>query len=198
MYQVPSMAKLINELSKLPTIGPKTAQRLAFYLFKQTPEEVKNLADAIMEVKEKIKYCNNCFNVSEEDLCHICKDPKRHDNTICVVAECQDVIAIEKAGTFRGKYHVLHGVISPIDGIGPGDLKIQQLIERLRACSTEEIILATNYDIKGDATALYLSREIKSLGVKITRLAYGLPVGSDIEYADQTTLLKALEGRREF
>jgi len=198
MYQVPSMAKLVNELSKLPTVGPKTAQRLAFYLFKQPVSEVKNLADAIVDVKEKVKYCDSCFNISEDDICLICMDPRRSDETVCVVAECQDVIAIEKTGNFKGRYHVLHGVISPIDGIGPRDLKIQDLIERISKSSTKEVIVATNYDIKGDATALYLSREIKPLEIKITRLAYGLPVGSDIEYADKTTLFKALEGRIEF
>ena len=192
------MAKLVNELTKLPTIGPKTAQRLAFYIFKLPSSEVERLADAIMEVKEKISYCKKCFNVSEEEICFTCRDPRKSDNLICVVAECQDVIAIEKAGTFRGRYHVLHGVISPIDGIGPKDLTIGSLLERVKNCSTKEVVIATNYDIKGDATALYLARELKPLGIKVTRLAYGLPVGSDIEYADKTTLQKALEGRREF
>ena len=198
MNQTPTMAKLVNELTKLPGVGPKTAQRLAFYIFKLPKTEAQRLSEAIMEVKEKITYCNNCFNISEGNNCPICNDIKRSDNIICVVAECQDVIALEKAGNFRGRYHVLHGVISPIDGIGPKDLKIQELVERIKKYSTQEVIVATNYDVKGDATALYLSREIKPLGTKITRLAYGLPVGSDIEYADKTTLLKALEGRREF
>jgi len=192
------MEKLINELTKLPTIGPKTAQRLAFYLFKLSKSEALKLAEAIIEMKEKITYCKKCFNISEGDKCFICNDEKRSDLSICVVAECQDVIAMEKIGTFRGRYHVLHGVISPIDGIGPAELKIKELITRIKECGTKEVILATNYDIKGDATALYLAREVKPLGIKLTRLSYGLPMGADIEYADKTTLLKALEGRREF
>ena len=198
MYQIPAMTKLINELTKLPTIGPKTAQRLAFYLFKLPKEEAGKLAEAIMEMKEKITYCSRCFNIAEGEICYICRDEKRSDNILCVVAECQDVIALERAGSFKGRYHVLHGVISPIDGIGPSELKIKELIKRIKEYSTKEVILATNYDIKGDATALYLAHEIKPLGLRLTRLAYGLPVGSDIEYADKTTLLKAMEGRREF
>lgn len=192
------MTKLINELTKLPTIGPKTAQRLAFYLFKLPKEEASKLAESIMEVKEKISYCSRCFNIAEGEFCYICRDEKRSDNILCVVAECQDVIALERAGSFKGRYHVLHGVISPIDGIGPSELRIKELIKRVKEYSTKEVILATNYDIKGDATALYLAHEIKPLGIRLTRLAYGLPVGSDIEYADKTTLLKAMEGRREF
>lgn len=198
MQQIPAMTKLINELTKLPTIGPKTAQRLAFYLFKLPKEEACKLAESIMEVKEKISYCSRCFNIAEGEICYICRDEKRSDNILCVVAECQDVIALERAGSFKGRYHVLHGVISPIDGTGPSELKIKELIKRVKEYSTKEVILATNYDIKGDATALYLAHEIKPLGIRLTRLAYGLPVGSDIEYADKTTLLKAMEGRREF
>jgi len=198
MQQIPAMTKLINELTKLPTIGPKTAQRLAFYLFKLPKDEACKLAESIMEVKEKISYCSRCFNIAEGEICYICRDEKRSDNILCVVAECQDVIALERAGSFKGRYHVLHGVISPIDGIGPSELKIKELIKRVKEYSTKEVILATNYDIKGDATALYLAHEIKPLGIRLTRLAYGLPVGSDIEYADKTTLLKAMEGRREF
>ncbi|MEQ8223248.1 MAG: recombination mediator RecR [Candidatus Eremiobacterota bacterium] len=198
MQQIPAMTKLINELTKLPTIGPKTAQRLAFYLFKLPKDEANKLAESIMEVKEKISYCSRCFNIAEGEICYICRDEKRSDNILCVVAECQDVIALERAGSFKGRYHVLHGVISPIDGIGPSELKIKELIKRVKEYSTKEVILATNYDIKGDATALYLAHEIKPLGIRLTRLAYGLPVGSDIEYADKTTLLKAMEGRREF
>jgi recombination protein RecR len=198
MYQIPAMTKLINELTKLPTIGPKTAQRLAFYLFKLPKEEACKLAESIVEMKEKISYCKRCFNIAEGEICYICSDEKRSDNILCAVAECQDVIALERAGSFKGRYHVLHGVISPIDGIGPSELKIKELIKRIKEYSTKEVILATNYDIKGDATALYLAHEIKPLGVRLTRLAYGLPVGSDIEYADKTTLLKAMEGRREF
>jgi len=198
MQQIPAMTKLINELTKLPTIGPKTAQRLAFYLFKLPKDEACKLAESIMEVKEKISYCSRCFNIAEGETCYICRDEKRSDNILCVVAECQDVIALERAGSFKGRYHVLHGVISPIDGIGPSELKIKELIKRVKEYSTKEVILATNYDIKGDATALYLAHEIKPLGIRLTGLAYGLPVGSDIEYADKTTLLKAMEGRREF
>jgi recombination protein RecR len=198
MQQIPSMSRLENELTKLPTIGPKTAQRLAFHVFKTPREEIAKLAEAIMEVKDKVKYCKTCFYISEGDACGICKDPARTENIICVVAECQDAIAMEKTGSFKGRYHVLQGLISPIDGIGPRDLKIWELIERVKKGNINEIIIATNYDIKGDATALYLVREIKPLGPRVTRLAYGLPVGSDIEYADKITLLKALEGRREF
>ncbi len=197
MYYAAPVAILIDELTKLPGIGPKSAQRLAFYLLKISPENAKDLADAIMNVKDKIGFCNVCFNITEGDMCELCCDFDRDDSLICVVEEPRDIIAIEKTSSFKGRYHVLGGAISPIDGIGPDDLKIRELLDRLKDEKVKEIVIATNPNIEGEATAMYLAKLVKPLGVKVTRIASGLPVGGDLEYADEVTLGKALEGRRE-
>jgi recombination protein RecR len=192
------LARLIGELEKLPGIGPKSAQRLAFYVMRLSQEEAKALADAILEVKARIGYCRICFNFTDQEICDICRDPRRNDSDLCVVADPRDLIAIEKTGEFRGKYHVLGGVLAPMDGIGPDQLRVRELIGRLQQRETfREIVLATNPTVEGDATALYLSRLIKPLGVRVTRIAHGVPVGGDLDYADQATLIQAYEGRRE-
>lgn len=196
MYATP-VANLIEELSKLPGIGPKSAQRLAFYLLKIKPEEAKSLADAIVCVKDKVRFCPVCWNVTDEDLCEFCKDEKRDSSIVCVVEEPRDIVAIEKTGEFKGGYHVLGGAISPIDGIGPEDLRIKELLGRLNDGRIKEIVLATNPNIEGEATAMYLAKLIRPLEVRVTRLASGLPVGGDLEYADEVTLSSALKGRRE-
>lgn len=196
MYATP-VANLIEELSKLPGIGPKSAQRLAFYLLKIKSEEAKSLADAIVCVKDKVRFCPVCWNVTDEDLCEFCKDEKRDSSIICVVEEPRDIVAIEKTGEFKGGYHVLGGAISPIDGIGPEDLRIKELLGRLNDGRIKEIVLATNPNIEGEATAMYLAKLIRPLEVRVTRLASGLPVGGDLEYADEVTLGSALKGRRE-
>jgi recombination protein RecR len=186
---------LIDEFGKLPGIGPKTASRLAFFLLRSTREEATGLAEAILEVKERIRLCSRCFNITESDPCAICADPGR-DSAICVVEEPLDVLALERTGQFKGRYHVLHGAVSPIEGIGPEQLKIQELLARVRQESPDEVILATNLDIPGEATATYLHRLLVPLGVNVTRPASGLPVGGDLEYADEITLGRALAGRR--
>ena len=191
-----AMGKLIGELSKLPGIGTKTAQRLAFYILGLSKGKVKELTDAILDAKTNIKYCSVCNNLTESDSCEICSSDERNKNTVCVVESPKDVIAMEKTGEYKGLYHVLHGSISPMDGIGPDDIKINNLLPRLEN-GIEEVILATDPNAEGDATAMYLAKLLKPLGVKVTRLAHGLPVGSDLEYADEVTLSKALEGRRE-
>jgi recombination protein RecR len=191
------MERLVNELTKLPTIGPKTAQRLAFFLFKQPLEELKALSSAIMEIKEKIKYCSICSNITEEDPCSICRDEKRNHRIICVVERPSDVVAMEKTGLFNGVYHVLQGAISPLDGITPNDLKIKELLERLSCDKVDEVIIATNPNVEGEATSLYLKKLIQPLGISISRIAQGLPMGTDLEYADEVTLGKALEGRKK-
>jgi recombination protein RecR len=196
MHIAPSMAKLINELSKLPTIGPKTALRLAFHILRAPKEEVIKLSNSLIEVKEKIRYCQVCFNISQEDICHICKDPKRDRSIICVVEQPYDALFIEKLSTFKGLYHVLLGNISPLEGIGPQDLKIEELLKRLKNRKIKEVILATNSNVEGETTAIYLHKLIKPLGIYVSRIAYGLPVGGNIEYADEVTLTKAIEGRR--
>jgi len=197
MYSsAPSMNKLIEELSKLPTIGPKTAQRLAFYILKRPPEEVKRLAEIIVEVKEKIKNCSLCYNITENDPCNICQDIKRQKKIICVVEQASDIIALEKTKEYKGVYHVLGGAISPLDGITPEHLRIKELLKKIQDNQVEEIIIATNPNVEGEATSLYLTRLIKPLGLKLTRIAYGIPVGSNLEYADEVTLAKAMEGRR--
>lgn len=192
-----SMEKLIEAFKRFPGIGPKTAQRLAFFLIKLPKEEVKLIAQALMEAKEKIIYCSVCGNLTEEQVCHICRNRKRDRSLICVVQESRDIFAMEKTGEYFGTYHVLHGAISPIDGIGPDDIRIKELLLRLNDGRVKEVILATNPNVEGEATAMYLSRLIKPLGILVTRIAHGLPVGGDLEYADQVTLAKALEGRRE-
>lgn len=187
---------LIDALGRLPGIGPKSAQRIAFHILQADTEIAGALVDAIRTVKERVKFCTECGNVSEEAQCRICRDPRREDTSICVVEESKDVIAIERTREFRGKYHVLGGAISPIDGIGPEQLRIRELMARLTDSAVVEIILATDPNLEGEATATYLARLIKPLGLKVSRLASGLPVGGDLEYADEVTLGRAFEGRR--
>ncbi|NLJ86427.1 MAG: recombination protein RecR [Firmicutes bacterium] len=191
------MALLVEELAKLPGIGPKTAQRLAFYIISGSKTDAESLAEAIVQAKEKIIYCSICYNLTEETPCRLCTSVGRDSSMICVVEEPKDVIAIERTREFKGLYHVLHGAISPIDGIGPNDIKVKELLERLRDDTVQEIILATDPNVEGEATAMYLARLLKPLGVKVTRMAHGMPVGGDLEYVDEVTLAKALEGRRE-
>ncbi len=187
---------LIDELGRLPGVGPKSAQRIAFHVLAAEPEDVLRLAAVLREVKEKVRFCLICGNVAEEDQCRICRDPRRDLSVLCVVEEPKDVVAIEKTREFRGRYHVLGGAISPIDGIGPDDLRIRELVARLSDGQITEVILATDPNLEGEATATYLARLIGPLGIKVTRLASGLPVGGDLEYADEVTLGRAFEGRR--
>ena len=187
---------LIDELGKLPGIGPKSAQRIAFHLVQSERVDVNRLVDVLRIVKEKVRFCSQCFNVAEEEECKICRDPRRDNSSICVVEESKDVVAIERTREFRGKYHVLAGAISPIDGIGPEQLRVRELLSRLSDSNIKEIIIATDPNLEGEATATYLARTIKPLGIKISRLASGLPVGGDLEYADEVTLGRAFEGRR--
>jgi recombination protein RecR len=193
-----SIEKLIEEFSKFPGIGKKTAQRMAFYILKERKEEAETLAKAILDVKEKVKYCSICFNITEEDPCVVCKDEKRDRSIICVVEEANDVVALEKTEQYNGLFHVLGGVLSPLDGVGPDDLKIKELLLRLKEKEVKEVILATNPNTEGEATAIYIAKLIKPLGIKVTRIARGLPAGGDLEYADQVTLANAIEGRVEF
>jgi recombination protein RecR len=188
---------LIDELSRLPGIGPKSAQRLAFYMVKAPPQDAKRLAEAIVAAKERVRFCKECFSVSEGELCRICRDPGRDSSVICVVEESKDQAAIEKAGVIKGRYHVLGGAISPLEGIGPDDLRVQELLDRVGRDHVQEVILATNPNLEGNATAMYVAALLKPIGVTVTRLASGLPVGGDLEYADEVTLGQALEGRRE-
>lgn len=190
-------ARLIEALQRLPGIGPKSAQRLTFFLLKRPLDEVRELSEAVLAVKEKITYCRNCFNVTDEDPCRICADPSRDGRVLCVVEEPNDLLAMERTGEFHGRYHVLMGALSPLDGIGPDDLKVRELLTRLEAGEIAEVILATNPNVEGEATAIFLAKLLRPLGVRVTRIARGLPVGGDLEYADQVTLTKALEGRRE-
>lgn len=193
---------LIDQLARLPGIGPKSAQRVAFHLLKASPMDARRLADAIVEVKERVRLCQLCFNVAADELCEYCRDPRRDQSIICAVQEPPDIAAIERTREYRGLYHVLQGAISPIDGITPDDLRISELLARLKPAeagqaSVREVIVATNPNTEGEATAMYLSRLLSPLGVRVTRLASGLPVGGDLEYADEITLGRALEGRRE-
>lgn len=198
MRQYPKpLGKLINELSKLPGIGGKTAQRLAFHILSLDDKEAGALAQAITEAKETMKYCSVCGNLTDSDPCSICTDKTRRQDIICVVENPRDVMAMERIKEFDGLYHVLHGAISPMDGIGPEDINLKQLIVRLQNSSVKELILATNPNIEGEATAMYIARLIKPSGIKVSRIANGIPVGGDLEYADEVTLLKAMEGRRE-
>jgi recombination protein RecR len=187
---------LIDELGRLPGIGPKSAQRLAFHILEAEAEDMKRLAAAIVGVKERVKFCQICGNVSEQDTCAICRDPRRDPSVICVVEESKDVLAVERTRAYRGRYHVLGGAINPIAGIGPDQLRIRELLTRLNDEQVTEIILATNPNLEGEATSTYLARMLRSIGVKVTRLASGLPVGGDLEYADEVTLGRAFEGRR--
>ena len=196
MYEGP-IQELIDELSRLPGVGPKSAQRLAFYLVKAPTDEAKRLAESIVRAKEKIFFCRECGNVAEGELCRICRDPGRDATVICVVEEPKDAATVEKAGVIKGRYHVLGGAISPLDGIGPDDLRVQQLLDRVERNGVTEVILATNPNLEGNATAMYIAALLKPVGISVTRLASGLPVGGDLEYADEVTLSQALEGRRE-
>ena len=192
------LAKLIECFQKLPSIGPKTAQRLALYLIKMSDFEVENFANTMLEAKKTITYCENCFNMTSSSPCEICQNPNRDKSTICVVSETKDLIAIEKTNEFKGLYHVLQGLISPMDGIGPEDIRIKELLNRVHSQDIKEVILALNPSIEGEATSLYLSKLLKPFGTKVSRIAFGLPLGSELEYADEMTLVKALEGRQEF
>lgn len=189
--------RLIEQLHKLPGIGPKSAQRLAYYLLRIPREQAEALAEAILAVKDKVVMCSVCQNVTEGDPCSLCQDKTRDHGRICVVEKPLDILAVERTRKYTGLYHVLHGVLSPMDGVGPDDLKIREMLERLKDGSVKEVILATNPNLEGEATAMYLSRLITPLGVKVTRLARGLPFGSDLEYADEITMARALEGRHE-
>ena len=191
------LARLIEEFYKLPGIGPKSAQRLAYYLLRMPVAEARSLAEAIIEVKERVTLCSTCQNVTEIDPCRVCSDERRDPAVICVVEEPLDILSLERTGSFRGQYHVLHGAISPMDGIGPEDLKVSELLSRLRNGVVQEVILATNPNLEGEATSMYLSRLLTPLGIRVTRLARGLPVCGDLEYADDVTLTRALEGRQE-
>jgi recombination protein RecR len=191
------LARLIEELEKMPGIGPKSAQRLALYLLQVSREEAAALAEAVMQVKETIHACPICFNFTDGERCDICADPQRDTGVLCVVGEPRDLLAVERAGGFHGRYHVLQGLISPMDGVGPESLRIQELRERVREERVEEIVLATNPTVEGDATAMYVAGLLKPLGVKVTRIALGLPAGGDLDYADEMTIARALEGRRE-
>jgi recombination protein RecR len=188
---------LVDELGRLPGIGPKSAQRIAFYLLKAAPEDAKRLARAVVEAKERVSWCRRCFNFAEGELCVYCRDDRRDSNLLCVVEEPRDIVAVEKTQEFHGLYHVLQGAISPIEGIGPEQLRVKELLARVDAEGIKEIILCTNPNLEGEATAMYLARLLKPLGLSVTRIASGLPVGGDLEYADELTLGRALEGRRE-
>lgn len=193
----PAFLRVIEELSRLPGVGGKTAQRLAFFMLKNSPENARSLSQALALLHEQVKTCKACFNLSDLELCPVCSDPKRVQNQICVVEEPKDLGAIERSAEFAGRYHVLLGSLSPLEGIGPDDLKIKELIERLKGGEVTEVIVATNPDVEGEATALYLAKLIKPMGIKLTRLASGLPMGAELEYADQITVARALANRRE-
>ena len=196
-YYSPSIEKLIEAFEKLPSIGNKTAVRLAFYILNCTEEETNEFIKSIQDAKKNLKYCSKCYNISDTDPCPICSNPKRDQDTICVVEDVRDVVAMERTHEFKGVYHVLHGSISPMNGIGPDDIKIKELLARLMDGTVKEVILATNPRVEGEATAMYISKLIKPLGIKVTRIAHGIPVGGDLEYTDEITLIKAMEGRRE-
>jgi len=193
----PSIEKLIESFEKLPSIGHKTATRLAFHMLDLGENEVQEFLSSIQEARTNLKYCSKCFNISDTDPCPICGNPKRDENVICVVEDVKDIIAMERTHEYKGVYHVLHGSISPMNGIGPEDIKIKELLNRLSESEVKEVILATNPRVEGEATAIYLSKLIKPFGIKTTRIAHGIPVGGDLEYTDEITLMKALEGRRE-
>jgi len=196
VYALP-VQDLIDELGRLPGIGPKSAQRIAFHLLKLTTEDAGRLAAAITTVKARIRFCQRCFNVTENEECDYCADPRRDPSMVCVVEDPRDIVAVERTGEYRGRYHVLGGAINPLEGVGPDQLRVKELYARLGTEGVDEVILATNPNLEGEATAMYLSRQLKPLGLKVTRLASGLPVGGDLEYADELTLGRALEGRRE-
>ena len=193
----PALQKLIDELGKLPGVGPKSAQRIAFHLIKLPEQDALSLANAIQEAKQKVRFCESCFNMSDEAICEICSDTQRDSSLVCVVEEPRDIVALERTREYKGLYHVLQGAINPIDGIGPEQLKIRELLERLKGNTLQEVILCTNPNIEGEATAMYLAKLIEPLGIQVSRIASGLPVGGDLEYADELTLGRALEGRRK-
>ncbi len=193
----PSIEKLIESFEKLPSIGHKTAIRLAFHILDLNKEETDDFINSILDAKKKLKYCSVCFNISDTDPCPICSNIKRDTSTICVVEDVRDILAMERTNEFKGVYHVLHGTISPMNGVGPEDIKIKELLNRIRDNDIKEIIIATNPRVEGEATSIYLSKLIKPLNIKVTRIAHGIPVGGDLEYTDEITLMKAMEGRRE-
>ena len=197
MEYSPSIEKLIESFEKLPSIGHKTAQRLAFYMLDLNMEEIKEFTDSIINAKNNLKFCSKCYNISDTDPCNICSNPKRDESIICVVEEVRDVLAMERTHEFNGVYHVLHGSISRMNGVGPDDIRIKELLTRLMDGKVKEIILATNPRVEGEATSMYISKLVKPLGVKVTRIARGIPIGGDLEYTDEVTLAKALEGRNE-
>jgi recombination protein RecR len=197
MYFTPPLARLIEEFQRFPGVGPKSAQRMAFYVLNMSAEDVKHFAESLVEAKDKVKHCSRCFHLSANDPCEICSNEKRDSATLCVVADSRDVIALEKTREYRGYYHVLQGLISPLEGRGPEQLKVRELLNRSHQEGVKEVILAINPTIEGDATVLYISSLLKPLTIKVTRIAFGLPMGSDLEYADEVTLTRALEGRRE-
>lgn len=194
---IPSFTRLVAELAKFPGIGAKTATRLAFFMLRQPDVAASALATAILDLKRNTRFCSVCFHITEQDPCGICADPVRDQDLLCVVEEPQAVLAVERSRSFRGRYHVLHGALSPLDGIGPDNLKIAPLMERLKDGAFREVLVATNFTVEGDATALYLARLIQPLGIRITRLAFGIPMGSELEYVDEATVHRAVEGRRE-
>ena len=193
----PSIEKLIESFEKLPSIGHKTAIRLAFHMIDMNNEEIEEFTKAINDAKQKLKYCSTCFNISDTDPCPICSNPKRDQSTICVVEDVRDIVAMERTHEYNGVYHVLHGTISPMNGIGPEDIKIKELLNRIKDNEIKEVIIATNPRVEGEATSIYISKLIKAFNVKVTRIAHGIPVGGDLEYTDEITLMKAMEGRHE-
>jgi len=194
---VPSFRRLVDELSKLPGVGRKTAARLAFHLLQQNESQVRALAEAMLDVKKKTFFCSRCFHLTETDPCNLCTDPARDDRQLCVVEDSRGLISILRSRSFRGRFHVLQGALSPLDGVGPDELRIAELLRRLEGGAVEEVLIATNFTVEGDATALYLEGLIKPLGIRVTRLAFGIPLGSDLEYVDDATINRAIEGRRE-
>ena len=194
---IPSFARLVAELAKFPGVGNKTATRLAFFLLRQPKAQAEALAEAILDLQRNTRFCSVCFHITEQDPCPLCCDPGRDEALLCVVEEPQALLAIERSRSFKGRYHVLHGALSPLDGIGPEDLKIDPLVERLDKGAVQEVLIATNFTVEGDATALYLAKLVQPRGIRVTRLAYGIPMGSELEYVDEATVNRAVEGRRD-
>ena len=197
LSSIPSFARLVAELAKFPGVGNKTATRLAFFLLRQPEAQAEALATAILDLRRNTRFCSVCFHITEQDPCLLCNDPKRDEGLLCVIEEPQALLAIERSRSFRGRYHVLHGALSPLDGIGPEDLKIAPLLKRIEQGDVQEILIATNFTVEGDATALYLAKLIQPLEIRVTRLAYGIPMGSELEYVDEATVNRAVEGRRD-